>query len=185
MDAVVARPAPPVDDARSVRAQRAEQPLYVNRIKVYPRRVDGFYRRIKWAVLVGCLAVYYLVPWLRWSRGPGAPDQAVLIDLPGRRGYFFAIEIWPQEVYYLTGLLILGGAAGNFFDRVVFGGVRDFLWVYYQNAQTGELDFNYPVFNLADAWLVMGAALLLFQAFFLAPAKPHAGAETPTASSAA
>ena len=35
------------------------------------------------------------------------PSQAVLIDLPDRRFYFFFIEIWPQEVYYLTGLLIL------------------------------------------------------------------------------
>ena len=31
----------------------------------------------------------------------------MLIDLPARRFYFFFIEIWPQEVYYLTGLLIL------------------------------------------------------------------------------
>ena len=35
------------------------------------------------------------------------PIQAVLIDFPNRRFYFFFIEIWPQEVYYLTGLLIL------------------------------------------------------------------------------
>ncbi len=131
MDAVVAHAAPAVDDARSVRAQRDEQPLYVNRIKVYPRRVDGFYRRIKWAVLVACLAVYYLVPWLRWNRGPGAPDQAVLIDLPGRRAYFFAIEIWPQEVYYLTGLLILG-AIGLFLVSSYLGRV----WCGYTCPQT-------------------------------------------------
>ena len=41
--------------------------------------------------------------------GRTRPHQAVLIDLPGRRFYFFFIEIWPQEVYYLTGLLILAG----------------------------------------------------------------------------
>jgi cytochrome c oxidase accessory protein FixG len=44
---------------------------------------------------------------VRWYRGPNAPDQAVLIDFPTRRFYFFFIEIWPQEVYYITGLLIL------------------------------------------------------------------------------
>jgi len=39
------------------------------------------------------LGLYYLGPWLRWDRGPGAPDQALLIDMPARRAYFFAIEI--------------------------------------------------------------------------------------------
>ena len=53
------------------------------------------------------LGIYYLVPWLRWDRGPYLPDQAVLIDFPSRRFYFFFIEIWPQEFYYVTGLLVL------------------------------------------------------------------------------
>jgi cytochrome c oxidase accessory protein FixG len=108
------RPAGPVameDAAVSVRAQKASQPVYVNRIKVYPKRVRGMFRRVKWAVLVACLLAYYLAPWLRWDRGPGAPDQALLIDLPGRRAYFFFIEIWPQEVYFLTGALIFGAIA--------------------------------------------------------------------------
>src|SRR5690606_40410868 len=47
-----------------------------------------------------CLVIYYGLPWLRWDRGPGAPDQALLLDMSGPRGYFFNIEIWPQEVYY-------------------------------------------------------------------------------------
>ena len=71
------------------------------------RASHGTFRRIKWAVLVVTLGIYYLLPFVRWDRGPNAPDQAVLIDLPNRRFYFFFIEIWPQEVYYLTGLLIL------------------------------------------------------------------------------
>jgi cytochrome c oxidase accessory protein FixG len=58
-------------------------------------------------VLAITLGIYYSVPFLRWDRGPDAPSQAVLVDLPNRRFYFFFIEIWPQEVYYLTGLLIL------------------------------------------------------------------------------
>ena len=53
------------------------------------------------------LGIYYLLPFIRWDRGPNAPHQAVLIDFPSRRFYFFFIEIWPQEIYYLTGLLIL------------------------------------------------------------------------------
>ena len=83
------------------------RPLYEKRARIFPRAVSGRYRRVKWAVLSAILGLYYILPWLRWDRGPNAPDQAVLVDFPGRRFYFFFIEIWPQEVYYLTGLLIL------------------------------------------------------------------------------
>ena len=68
------------------------------------------------------MAIYYLAPWLRWDRGPDAPDQAILVDMPGRRAYFFWIEIWPQEVYYLAGLLILA-AIGLFFVTSLAGRV--------------------------------------------------------------
>ena len=73
--------------------------------------MNGTFRRIKWAVLIVTLGIYYFLPFVRWDRGPNAPSQAVLLDLPGRRFYFFFIEIWPQEVYYLTGLLILAAMA--------------------------------------------------------------------------
>jgi cytochrome c oxidase accessory protein FixG len=108
------------EDAVSTRAQREAQPLYVNRIKVYPRRVQGVFRRFKWAVLAVCLTIYYVTPWIRWPRGADAPDQAVLVDLAGGRLYFFWIEIWPQEIYFLTGLLILG-AVGLFLVTSLFG----------------------------------------------------------------
>ena len=84
-----------------------EGPLYAPRKKVYPQAVHGRFRRIKWTLLVVGLAVYYLLPFVRWDRGPGMPNQAVLLDLPHRRFYFFFIELWPQEVYYFTGLLII------------------------------------------------------------------------------
>ena len=73
-------------------------PLYAPHDKVYPRRVRGPIRRLKWAVLFACLSLYYLAPWLRWDRGPARPDQAFLIDMPARRAYFLWIEIWPNEV---------------------------------------------------------------------------------------
>src|SRR5688500_10040042 len=75
-------------------------PLYAERVRVYPKEVSGTFRTLKWRVLGLLLAVYYVLPWIRWDRGPGAPDQAVLIDMTNRRGYFFFIEIWPQEVFY-------------------------------------------------------------------------------------
>jgi signal peptidase II len=79
--------------------------------------------------------------------------------------------------------LILGGAAGNCFDRIALGGVRDFLWAYYERGP-GDYPFNWPVFNLADAWLVIGAGLLLLQAFCVKPQKRDAP-QTQTASNAA
>ena len=82
-------------------------PLYEAAKKVYPRAVSGFYRQVKWAVLVFALAVYYLLPFVRWDRGPNEPSQAVLVDLEHYRFFFFWIELWPQEVYFFTGLLII------------------------------------------------------------------------------
>ena len=104
-DLMVIRQPPPLAPATAEWAD--DTPLYEARRKIYPQRVQGFYRRIKWAVLFATLGVYYFTPFLRWDRGPNAPGQAVLIDLSNSRFYFFFIEIWPQEVYYLTGLLII------------------------------------------------------------------------------
>ena len=81
--------------------------LYANRVRVYAKAVQGPIRRFKWAILVFCLSVYYLLPWLRWDRGAGVPNQAVLLDFPHRRFYFFNLELWPQDIVYLTGLLIM------------------------------------------------------------------------------
>lgn len=85
----------------------ASRPLYEKRRKIFPRKAQGTFRSLKWAVLAVTLGIYYLLPWVRWDRGPNTPDQAVLVDFPGQRFYFFFIEIWPQEFYYVTGLLIL------------------------------------------------------------------------------
>jgi cytochrome c oxidase accessory protein FixG len=74
---------------------------------VVPQAVSGRFRRLKWRVLITCLGLYYVLPFLRWDRGPDQPNQAVLIDLAHGRLYLFFIEIWPQEIYYITGLLIL------------------------------------------------------------------------------
>jgi cytochrome c oxidase accessory protein FixG len=97
-------------------------PLYAGRAAIYPRAVTGRMRRIKWAALIVLLAIYYITPWLRWDRGPGAPDQAVLLDIEHRRAYLFGLEIWPQELYLLTGLLI-AGAFGLFLATALLGRV--------------------------------------------------------------
>jgi cytochrome c oxidase accessory protein FixG len=91
------------------RTGKGRQRLYARRPDIFPRAVDGFYRRLKWWIMAVTLAIYYVTPWLRWNRGPWAPDQAVLVDLAHRRFYFFSIEIWPHEFYYVAGLLIMAG----------------------------------------------------------------------------
>ena len=91
--------------------KRAQRALYATRQRIHPKKTRGTFRRIKWLVMAAMFAVYYLAPWIRWDRGPNAPDQAILLDLPARRFYFFFIEIWPQEVYYVTGLLIIAALA--------------------------------------------------------------------------
>ncbi|MEZ6140596.1 MAG: signal peptidase II [Zavarzinella sp.] len=53
--------------------------------------------------------------------------------------------------------LIMGGALGNMYDRIVFQGVRDFMHFY---------AIRWPVFNFADCCLVCGAILLLIQSWF-------------------
>jgi cytochrome c oxidase accessory protein FixG len=100
----------------------APPPLYAPHRKVYPRAVKGRVRSIKWAVLTVLLGIYYVVPWLRWDRGPGVPDQAVLADIGNARLFFFWIELWPQEIYFLTGFLILA-AIGLFAATSLFGRV--------------------------------------------------------------
>jgi lipoprotein signal peptidase len=59
--------------------------------------------------------------------------------------------------------LILAGTLGNLYDRVVFGGVRDFFRWY--------LWYEWPIFNVADSCLVCGAGLLLMHAFFTEPVR--------------
>lgn len=75
--------------------------------RVVPQSVSGRYRRIKWGLLCLCLSVYYGLPFLRWDRGPGRPDQAILFDVTSVRFHLFGLEIRPQELYYLTGGLVL------------------------------------------------------------------------------
>jgi len=126
----------PIDPAEFA----ADGPLYAARKKVYPQSVSGTFRNIKWALMAVCLGIYYLLPFVRWDRGPQAPNQAVLVDFPNSRFYFFFIELWPQEVYYFTGLLIV--AAMALFLMNAIGGR---IWCGYLCPQTVWTDLFYAV----------------------------------------
>lgn len=93
-------------DAKAVNRQQ-ERTSYAGRQKVYPKLAQGRFRNIKWLVMTVTLGIYYALPWIRWYRGPDLPDQAVLLDMANNRFFFFFLEIWPQEFYFVTGLLVL------------------------------------------------------------------------------
>ena len=63
--------------------------------------------------------------------------------------------------------LVLGGAAGNLFDRILWGRVTDFLEFYIG-------DLHWPTFNVADSCIVIGSGLLLME--LLRPKRQPAGA---------
>jgi cytochrome c oxidase accessory protein FixG len=120
-------PLPPADaDGPDTEIQ-----LYADRVRVYPRAVHGIARNVKWAILVLCLALYYITPWIRWDRGEGRPDQAVLLDIAHERFYIFGLTFWPEDIYLLTGALILA-AVGLFLVTSLAGRV----WCGYACPQT-------------------------------------------------
>ncbi|GEO81059.1 cytochrome c oxidase accessory protein CcoG [Pararhodospirillum oryzae] len=96
--------------------------MYESHRKVYPRSIQGRYRTLKWLSMGLLLGIFWGGPWVRWNRGPGVADQALFIDLPGRRAYFFDLEFWPQEVFYLTGALVFA-AVLLFFATALLGRV--------------------------------------------------------------
>ena len=118
--------------------------LYAAREPVFPRRVKGQFRNLKWVIMAVTLGIYYITPWLRWDRGPSLPDQAVLVDLANRRFYFFMIEIWPNEFYFIAGLLIMAGL-GLFLFTSALGRV----WCGYACPQTVWTD----LFILVERWV--------------------------------
>ncbi|WP_051341335.1 cytochrome c oxidase accessory protein CcoG [Azospirillum halopraeferens] len=138
-------PVPPPAADRAQPEKRASSSLYAKHSKIYPKSVVGRFRNLKWAAVAVLLGIYYALPWLRWDRGPNAPDQAVLLDLPGRRFYLFFIELWPQQIYYLTGALIVA-SIGLFLATAVAGR----LWCGYACPQTVWTDLFVWVERLVE-----------------------------------
>ncbi len=126
-------------------ADKTDPPkLFAPREPVFPQRVYGWYRRLKWYVMIVTLGIYYVTPWIRWDRGANLPDQAVLVDMANARFYFFWIEIWPHEFYFVAGLLIMAGL-GLFMFTSALGRV----WCGYTCPQTVWTD----LFILVERWI--------------------------------
>jgi cytochrome c oxidase accessory protein FixG len=99
-----------VDDADTV-----EQTLVDIRQKIYARSVLGWFARWRIALVVLTQALFYGLPWVNWN-----DRQAVLFDLGARKFYIFGMVLWPQDVIYLTLLLIIS-ALGLFLFTAVAG----------------------------------------------------------------
>jgi cytochrome c oxidase accessory protein FixG len=125
-------------------SEPSSAPLYSAHEPIFPRRVKGKFRTLKWWIMGVTLGIYYITPWLRWDRGPSLPDQAVLVDLANRRFFFFMIEIWPHEFYFVAGLLIMAGL-GLFLFTSALGRV----WCGYACPQTVWTD----LFILVERWV--------------------------------
>lgn len=123
----------------------ATRSLYKAREPIFPKLVYGRFRAIKWIALVSTLGVYYLLPWVRWPRGAGEPSQAVLVDFPNQRFYFFFIKLWPDDLYFLTGLLVLA-ALSLFLATALFGRI----WCGYACPQTVWTDLYIAVERLIE-----------------------------------
>ena len=63
-----------------------------------------------------------------------------------------------ETLFCLALALIMGGAIGNLFDRIIYGYVIDFLDFHYQH-------WHWPAFNVADMAIVGGAALMILESF--------------------
>lgn len=87
-------------------AEVSELDLYQRREKIYTRKIEGFFQRLRlfsgWPLLMG----YFLLPWLSWDG-----RQAILFDLPARKFHILGLTFWPQDFPLLAFLLIIAAFA--------------------------------------------------------------------------
>ena len=102
-----------------------------------------------------------------FADSPAHWKTAMLIGFSVVAMVVVSVLLWRQShAVTITGValsLILGGAVGNLWDRVASGKVVDFLLFYFKQ-------YQWPVFNLADSAIVVGATLLVIEILFTKPA---------------
>jgi len=100
--------------------------MHLGHQKIYPRSVKGFFANWRWVMVWVTQIIFYGLPWIEWGQ-----RQAVLFDLGVRRFYLFGLVLYPQDLIYLTGMLII--AALSLF---LFTAVAGRLWCGYACPQT-------------------------------------------------
>ncbi len=105
--------------------------------------------------------------WQRWFFAVIALVVSTII-------FFWIKRLQDHERWMAIALaLVLGGALGNLWDRLILGYVVDFLDFYYQSSPQSAM--HWPAFNIADAAISVGAFLLLLDAFQGGKEKSPAG----------
>jgi cytochrome c oxidase accessory protein FixG len=115
----------PIEPA-PVSAASEEINLYEIRKKIYPRAVTGVFANWRWSLVFATQILYYGLPWLTWNG-----RQAVLLEITARKFYVFGLVLWPQDVIYLTALLIIAA-----YSLFLFTAVAGRLWCGYACPQT-------------------------------------------------
>ncbi|MDR2638122.1 MAG: cytochrome c oxidase accessory protein CcoG [Zoogloeaceae bacterium] len=87
--------------------------LYEKHKTIYVRSVKGWWATWRWVFVWLTQAVFYGLPWITWH-----DRQAVLFHLVERKFYFFGLVLWPQDVFYLTVLLIISAYSLFLFTAV-------------------------------------------------------------------
>ncbi len=90
-----------------------EQSLYEVRKAIYPRAVRGWFAAWRWALVWATQVVFYGTPWLQWNE-----RQAVHFDIVHRKFYIFGLVFWPQDIIYLTVLLIISALSLFLFTAI-------------------------------------------------------------------
>jgi cytochrome c oxidase accessory protein FixG len=103
-----------------------EQSLYEVRKTIYPRAVHGWFAAWRWGLVWATQLVFYGLPWLQWNE-----RQAVHFDIVHRKFFIFGLVFWPQDIIYLTILLIISALA-----LFLFTAVAGRLWCGYACPQT-------------------------------------------------
>jgi cytochrome c oxidase accessory protein FixG len=103
-----------------------EQRLYEVRKAIHPRAVRGWFAAWRWLLVWATQLAFYGCAWLQWN-----DRQAVLFDIVHRKFYIFGLVFWPQDLLYLTGLLIISALS-----LFLFTAVAGRLWCGYACPQT-------------------------------------------------
>ncbi|MDP3087298.1 MAG: cytochrome c oxidase accessory protein CcoG [Methylotenera sp.] len=87
--------------------------LYAAQEKIYPRSVSGFFTSWRWVMIWITQLFFYGVPWLDWGQ-----RQALLFDLEAKRFYIFNLVLYPQDLIYLTAILIISALSLFLFTTI-------------------------------------------------------------------
>lgn len=133
-----------VADAGEKAAPVFVPPSELPTLGIYQKGVSGRWRRVKSTILALVLGGFYLLPWLRWDRGPELTNQAVLFNFATARSYVFGLVFRPEDLYLLT-LVLLSGAFGLFLTNSIVGRV----WCGFTCPQTLWAD----LFFMIERWI--------------------------------